>query len=316
MLCRSADSIFWMARYVERIENISRFLSITLQTTLDSESDDAEFWQPLVALAGDTRQFRSRFGRATEANVIEYLTFDNENSNSISELLRQARENARSLRETLSSEMWEQLNVVYLQVQETSLADILAAPEQFFSQLRLSSLAFNGIVAGTLSHGLGYHFARLGSMLERADQTLRLLDVRHRLLLPSIKNVETPIDDVQWAAVLGAASAYEMYRQRHHQITPDRVVDFLLFDPEFPRSARFCVSNALDAVKSISRLAKQDTVALPAFRRLSKAQSQMVTDGIDDLMLIGVSEYISSLETGLRSVTDDVFSAFMQQRAA
>jgi A predicted alpha-helical domain with a conserved ER motif. len=197
LLSRVAESVYWMARYIERAENVARFAGVNLHLILDLPGERANQWQALVEASGDAHVFEERYGEATPDNVTRFLTFDRENPNSIVSCLAAARENARSVRDTISSEMWEQANSMYLRVTHgsgTGRADSLA---DFFSEVRMACHLFHGITDGTMSHNEAWHFMRVGRKLERADKTTRILDVKYFLLLPSLKEIGTPYDDLQ-----------------------------------------------------------------------------------------------------------------------
>ena len=197
MLSRVADSIYWMSRYVERAENVARFVDVNLNLMLDAPSGADQQWSPLVNTTGDHADFEKRYGQATQQNVIGFLTFDRDNPNSMISCLRSARENARSVREIISSEMWLQLNQFYLMVNEAaSSGKGVESPHDFYSQVKLSSQLFTGVTDATMTHGEAWHFCRLGRKLERADKTSRILDVKYFILLRSVADVGTPIDDI------------------------------------------------------------------------------------------------------------------------
>ncbi len=238
MLARVAESIYWMSRYIERAENVARFIEVNLNLMLDLPLGSAQQWKPLVETTGDAAEFKKRYGEATQQNVIQFLTFDLENGNSIRACLRAARENARSVREIISSEMWEQVNQFYLMVNAADAAS-RTDPQELFASVRMAGHLFGGVTDATMTHNEGWNFCRLGRMLERADKTSRILDVKYFLLLPTAADVGTTSDDIQWAAVLRSASAFEMYRKAHGRITPDRVAEFLLFEKEFPRAIQY-----------------------------------------------------------------------------
>src|SRR5438876_4414227 len=210
MLSRVADSIYWMSRYGERAENVARFIEVNLQLMLDGPSGEGQQWEPLVNTTGDHEAFTKRHGEATQQNVIHFLTFDAENPNSILSCVRAARENARTIREIISSEMWLQLNKFYLMV--TAAAEDSSAqadPYEFFTEVKNANHLFNGITAATMTHGEPWHFFHMARMLERADKTSRILDVKYFILLRSVQDVGTPFDDIQWAAVLRSAGVLE-----------------------------------------------------------------------------------------------------------
>ena len=253
MLSRVADSVYWMSRYVERAENVARFVDVNFQLMLDAPAGNDQQWEPLVATTGDHAQFTKRHGAATEEKVTKFLTFESENPNSILCCLRAARANARSVREIISSEMWLQLNRFYLIVRSAAESPGgLENPQDFFDTVRQASHLFSGITDATMSRGEAWHFSRLGRMLERADKTSRILDVKYFLLLRSADDVGSPFDAIQWAALLRSASAFEMYRKRHGRISPKGVADFLLLDREFPRAIHYCLVTARDSLHAIS----------------------------------------------------------------
>jgi len=165
MLSRVADSLYWMSRYIERAENVARFIDVNLNLMLDLPAGATEQWAPLVITTGDDALFAEQYGKATRENVIQFLTFARENPNSIISCLRAARENARSVREIISSEMWEQVNTFYLMVTDLSAAvRVKEAPYEFFREIKMASHLFEGLANATMSHGEGWHFCRLGQM--------------------------------------------------------------------------------------------------------------------------------------------------------
>ena len=197
-----------MNRYIERAENIARILDVKLQLMLDLSVNTTEQWESLLPTTGDHSMFQERFDEATTKNVVAFLTFDPGNPNSIFSCLRVARENARSVREIITAEMWEHVNKFYLMVRDAASAgDFPEAPHDFFDEIKSDSHLYQGITDATMSHGEGWHFGHLGRLMERADQTSRILDVMHSYLLPSITDVDSPIDDIQWSAGLKSASA-------------------------------------------------------------------------------------------------------------
>lgn len=310
MLSRVADSIYWMSRYVERAENVARFIDVNLQLMLDAASGEDQQWLPLVSTTGDHEAFEKKYGQPTQANVIHFLTFDADNSNSILSCVRGARENARTIREIISSEMWLQLNKFYLKVREASESpDRIANAHDFFTEVKNESHLFNGITAATMTHGESWHFFHLGRMLERADKTSRILDVKYFILLRSAQDVGTPFDDLQWAAVLRSASAFEMYRKRHGRISPKGVVEFLLLDREFPRAINFSLLAARDSLHQISG------TPLGTFRhKPEKLLGQLCSDlsftGVDEIIDGGLHEYLDELQDKMNDVGTGIFETF------
>ncbi len=186
MLSRVADALYWTSRYVERAENVARFIDVSLNLMLESSAHGERDWASLVLTTGDQEFFEKKYGRATPANVTQFLTFDEEYSSSIWSSVSRARENARSVRDIISREMWQELNEFYLMVQQAARPD--AQPEdliEFCGRVKRAGIYFEGVTNATLSRGEAYHFAHLGRMLERADKTSRILDVKYFLLSPA-----------------------------------------------------------------------------------------------------------------------------------
>jgi uncharacterized alpha-E superfamily protein len=314
MLARVADSIYWMSRYVERAENVARFIEVNLNLMLDLPVGSAQQWQPLVATTGDAEEFAKRHGTATQRNVIQFLTFDQENVNSIRSCLRAARENARSVREIISSEMWEQLNEFYLMVNSAD-AGSRADPQDLFASVRRAGHLFTGVTDATMTHNESWHFCRLGRMLERADKTSRILDVKYFLLLPTAADVGTTSDDIQWAAVLRSASAFEMYRKAHGRIAPDRVVEFLLFEKEFPRAVQYCLVRARQSVHAISGT-PAGVFRHPVERLLGELCSELAYARVEAVIAAGLHEHLDRLQTKMNEVGTGISETFFAARGA
>jgi len=310
MLSRVADSIYWMSRYIERAENVARVIDVTLNLMLDMPVGSVEQWQPLVETTGDAREFERRYGVATQQRVIEFLTFDPDNPNSIRSCLRAARENARSVREVISSEMWQRLNEFYLMVTSAAAgASSVTDPQDLFASVKLSSHEFAGVTDATMTHNEGWHFCQLGRHLERADKTSRILDVKYFLLLPTAADVGTTYDDIQWAAVLRSASALEMYRKRYGRMSPERIVEFLLLDREFPRAIQSCLMAARESVHAISGTPAA-IFHSPVEQRLGELCSELAYVQVDDIVAGGLHEYLDRLQTRMNQVGTGVHETF------
>ena len=219
---------------------------------------------------------------ATGDDVIQFLTFDEQYSNSILSCLRSARENARSVRETISSEMWEQVNSFYLMVKDASQVRPLAQLPSFFAEVKMASHLFAGVTDATMSHNEGWHFGRLGQLIERADKTARILDVKYFILLPAVNLVGTTLDELQWIALLKSASGYEMYRKTERRISPTCVAKFLLLNREFPRSIQFC---------------------------LLEAELDFIT--VEEVIQAGLHEFLDHIQSQLNLVGKEVFETFL-----
>ncbi|MBI2826531.1 MAG: alpha-E domain-containing protein [Planctomycetia bacterium] len=314
MLSRVANSIFWMNRYIERAENVARFIEVNLHLTLGLDNGFANQWEPLVITTGDHASFVERYGAATQKNVIDFLTFDKENPNSILSCLNAARENARSVREIISSAMWLELNKFYLTVRGASHGGwSVSRAHDFFDQIIVSSHLLSGISDATMSHGEAWHFARMGQLLERADKTSRILDVKYFILLPRPQDVGTPLDTIQWAALLKSASALEMYRKSRGRISPAAVADFLILDRHFPRSIRFCLLGAED---SLHRITGSDpgTFCNKAEQRLGRLRAEFDYTQVSDIIDQGLHEYLDHFQTKLNQVGDAISETFFAPR--
>jgi uncharacterized alpha-E superfamily protein len=289
-------------------------MDVNLQLVLDSIMLQHEQWKPLVKVTGDVDLFNRKYGDASQENVIQFLTFDSDYPNSILSCLISARENARSIREIISSEMWEQVNKFYLLVKDAAQdSSALDRSHDFFDEVKRSSHLFTGLTMDTMSHGEGWHFSRLGRLIERADKTSRILDVKYFLLLPQVEYVGTPYDNIQWSAVLKSASGLEMYRKRFHQITPRQVVDFLIFDREFPRAIGYCLQKAEDSLHAISGTAS-GTYSNLAERKLGRLNVDLNFTDAQAVIVSGVHEFLDHFQMKMNEVGDAIFETFFAMR--
>ncbi len=309
MLSRVANSIYWLNRYIERAENVARFVDVNVNLMLDLPAEITQQWQPLVSITGDVKLFKNRYGEANAENVIQFLTFDSDYPNSIISCLQVARENARSIREIISSEMWEEVNSFYLMVKEASPGKPRDSLPKFFEQVKMASHRFAGVMDATMTHNEGWHFGQMGRLLERADKTTRLLDVKYFVLLPSAKWVGTPLDQIQWMSLLKSASAYEMYRKCQHRIIPSSVVKFLILNRQFPRSIHFCLWQAERCLHEITNTSI-GTWCNSAERSLGKLCSQLGYLTIDDIVESGLHEFLGDMQSSINGVGNEIYTTF------
>ncbi len=314
MLSRVANSIYWLSRYIERADNVARFVSVNLDLMLDSDVGQEQQWQPLVNTSGDHKDFERRYGEATQENVIRFLAFDEENPNSVLSCLRSARENARQVREIIASSMWQQLNEYYLFVRDAAAQpDRIESLNRYFLQVRRGASTFMGMTDSTMTRGEPYQFSKLGRMLERADKTSRILDVKYFILLRSIAEVGSPIDHIQWSAVLRSASAFEMYRKQYGAISPYRVVDFLLFSHDFPRAVRFCLDKAHESLRAITKT-PAGHVRTDLERILGALCSDVTYTQSSEVIESGLHEYLDDLQDRLNQVGTEVHQTFFARK--
>ena len=310
MLSRVADAIYWASRYVERAENVARFINVNLDLMLDSPMAARPSWEPLVQTTGDQALFEERYGDYSPENVTRFLTFERDYPNSIVSAVFAARENARTVREVISREMWEAINELYLIVKQAK-TDSLHPEEMagFYDQVKQAGIRYAGATDATLSHGEAWRFSRLGRMLERADKTSRILDVKYFILLPNLGDVGKAIDQVGWKALLNSASALQMYRQQYHIITPRSVAEFLIFDDEFPRSIRHCVHRTQEALQRILG-APAGSYRYPAERLVGKLRAELDYAEMDDVMEVGLHEYLDRIQLSLNSIGGAITERF------
>lgn len=259
MLSRHADSAFWIGRFIERAEATARMIDVHYHFGLESPLvGSALRWSSILAISGQESSFSERYSKQDERSVLQFFAFDQENSSSIASCLRFARENARSICDQISSEMWECVNKMYLDFRVWDVERVLAtSPFAFFQNVKDGSHLFQGIANRTLMMGETRDFHDAGRFLERADQTARILDVKYHDLLPRFActsvqvlraddhpdldpaSVGGPVDAHGWFAVLKSVGAFEAFSKTFRQgITPARVAEFLILDPRFPASVR------------------------------------------------------------------------------
>lgn len=297
MLSRVAESLYWLGRYIERAENNSRILDVNLQVTLDNESSGDETerlaWEPILATLEDLTLFRKLYAVTNADAVCEFVTFAKENPNSIRSCVAGARENARTVREYISSEMWERINSMYLWINSTEARQIYAGSAiDFYRHIVDYAHQFHGTTDATLTHGEGWNFLLTGKYLERADSTSRILDLKYHILLPTDEKVGGNVDTVQWQAVLKSCSAFEAYRKVHPgQLTPGSVTEFIVLETGFPRSIRFCVDRLDVALHRISGCERAH-FSNEAERLSGRLCSDLNYTTITDIFNTGLHQYL------------------------
>ncbi|QDV22119.1 alpha-E domain-containing protein [Aureliella helgolandensis] len=309
MLSRVANSIYWMTRYIERAENLARFIDVSSNVILDQPEAAAKQWEPLVRTTSDEKYFREHYGEFTASNVRNFLTFDREYSNSILSSLSQARENARTVREAISSEAWEVLNENYLAVKHAALQGAAAANSDFYTEVKRQSHLFNGVFDSTMSRDKGWYFANIGRFLERADKTSRILDVKYFTLLPSFDDVDTTLDDLLWSAVLRSVSGFEMYRKRYHSLTINRVVEFLVLDTKFPRSIHYCVRTAIGSLNRVG--GPEDNIAL---KQAAAIEAKLCNVTAKEVINGGLHEFIDGIQKELNRLGEAIHETYFARR--
>lgn len=310
MLSRVAESIYWMARYIERAENTARFVEVTLNLVLDQPMGVDQPWRPLINATGDDEVFDKSYQSADGESATRFLAFDKDYANSVITTLRNARENARSIRESLSSEAFEQINSLYHFVDDAARSSTqLDSPTEFFDTIRHQCHTLTGILDATMSHDHAWHFANMGRLLERADKTSRILDVKYFTLLPTVDSVGTALDDLQWSSLLFSISGFEAYRREHHMIRSDKVVDFFLLRPEFPRSVLFCVENIETSLAAISGGATDERHAKPA-SQVAAVRKRLREADAKEILLGGLHEFVDSIQGDMNRIGDTLSETY------
>jgi uncharacterized alpha-E superfamily protein len=316
MLSRVAHSLYWMSRYIERAENVARLLDVNLQLLLDFQSSTSgvpeDHWGSILASAGDEVLFDAHYEEADSRTVTEFMAFDPRNPGSILSCVLAARENARMVRDQISSEMWQAINELYLYLKGRNVDDVRASGmSEFFQHIKIASHLFQGLTEATYSRNEGWEFIQFGKFLERADKTTRILDVKYHILLPSAVDVGGAVDTAQWQAVLRSASALEAYRRFYvREILPWKVAEFLIFSDSFPRSLHYCMVQIDDFLRRIlgETGARAHSATARASRRLlADLQSLSITDVLQD----GLHEFLLEVQKSLDRLGDEVVQTTM-----
>jgi uncharacterized alpha-E superfamily protein len=315
MLSRVADSLYWMSRYIERAENNARIAGVHLQLLLDltnpGEAYPNQQWDPIVSSLEENELFASLYEKPNGKAVIDFVSLQKKNPNSIHSCLTLARENARSTSGQISSEMWEQINSLYLFLKsETAKRLVRTSPYEFFKRIITGSQLFQGITDATMTHGEGWDFIRIGKYLERADCTSRILDVKYHILLPSGEQVGGNVDTLQWISVLRSCSALEGYRKVYFgHVAPWRVAEFIITHPTFPRSVRFCIDSLDAAMHQIS--GTHDSKYTNEAERLSgRLRSDLDYATIADIFKFGLHEYLDQIQERLVEISNALYATY------
>jgi uncharacterized alpha-E superfamily protein len=311
MLSRIADSLFWMARYIERAEDTARILDVNYHMMLEQSYQPYRLrWSPLIVMAGEEEPFRQLRCEANAQTVFDFLAFRPDNPSSILQCIAKARENARTIRERISREMWEDINGLYHMVGRFSAAEeIVAGPHRFCDAVKFACQRFHGVTDATLPHDEGWQFLRIGWYLERAEATARLVDVQYQHLLEAPSVAPTPANH-QWMAVLKSVGAYEAYhRQYHSPIRPEKVAEMLILHPQHPRSIRFSATEVQAALRAISG-SSSGSYANEAERLTGKVLEGLRYDTIEEVFARGLHSYLGEILRTLRSVGEDIARSY------
>jgi uncharacterized alpha-E superfamily protein len=312
MLSRTANNLYWMARFVERAENTARMLDVAYRMSLvpkDARLADQEWYAPLN-ITGTLYPFTGRYSRVDAGGVLHYMVLDAENPLSILSCAKTARENARAVRGSITSEMWEVINGTWLEMQRMT-EDKLRSERvhEFFEWVKERSHLFRGVTVGTLLREEAFHFNRLGTFLERADNTARILDVKYHVLLSSVEDVGGAEDYYQWAAVLRSVSSFESYRKVFRDvITPLRVAELLILRDNMPRSLHLCMAESWDILQRLRGPGTDE-----ALRLAGELHSRLRFGRIDAIFAGGLHEYLTDFLHRLSALGHEIDAAFFAQ---
>jgi uncharacterized alpha-E superfamily protein len=311
MLSRIADSLFWLARYMERAEDTARVLDVNYHMLLEESDHSYRLrWDPLLVMAGDEARFHELFQEADAHTVFEFLAFHPANPSSILQCIAKARENARTIRDRLSREMWEDINGLYHAVNGFDPEhEIPAGPHRFCDRVKFGSHRFHGVADATLPHDEGWNFLQLGCFLERAEMTARLVDVQYQYLLDAPSSPGPP-DNHQWMAVLKSVGAYEAYRRKYYsQIRPEKVAEMLILNPQHPRSILFSVNEVQSAQLALSG-SRNGGYANEAERLTGKLLERLRYDKIADIFGGGLHSYLSDVVESCLGIGEHIANCY------
>lgn len=310
MLRRIAGSLFWSARYLERAQWRARLVDVNHRLLLEVPPRQADPWEPLVRITAEQDLFFTLHSRADEKSVMDFFVFDRENRSSIRSCIEAVRSNLSPLRHLISSELWLEINRLYLQCQSWSpqMLAAIGVPE-FFAALEGHFYTVMGIISNTLPRDLAYDLMEVGTMLERPDNISRLLDVKYHYLLPRFEDLGGPADVRQWAAVLRSASALEAFRKAYgNAIRVDRVVEILVFAPTFPRSTRFSVERLAQA---LGRIVERETGHPPSALPCNDLLSLLRTGSAAEMIASGLHEFLLKIERECARIAGQVYDDYM-----
>lgn len=320
MLSRTADHLFWMARYTERAENTARMLDVNVQTALLPQSAQAaeDGWRAMLGISELLSEFDDKYGLLTAKDVLDFMVRDPDNPSSIASCLTQARENARAVRGTLTTEVWETHNATWLELQNKLKSGLLEQdPSQFFEWVKYRSHLSRGVTLGTMLRDEAIHFIRLGSCLERADNTARILDVKfhgaqHSAYADAPSRDNEQPDFYFWAAILRSVSAFEIYRKVYRDvITPERVAELLMLRADMPRSLLACMEEVVGTLEQVRNDVSGDTE-----RFAGKLHAELKFSNIEEILASGLHEYLTQFLERIFEVGNRISRDFLVPMAA
>ena len=319
MLSRTADHLYWMNRYTERAENTARMLNVNYETSLLPQSADVAQvgWQGLLSISELLPSYTSLYGEVTPQGVMEFMVSDEDNPSSIVSCLRAARENARAVRGTLTTEVWETQNQTWLEVKRMLKSRAFERdPGQFFEWVKFRSHLSRGVAVGTMLMDEALHFMRLGTFLERADNTARLVDVKFHALqsdfLGNGKQKDQEYDFYHWSAILRSVSGFEIYRKVYRDvIRPERVAELLILRPDMPRSLHASMNEVVSNLRLVGSESDSETL-----RHAGKLRAELQYGRIDEILATGLHTFLTQFLDRVNDIGSRISRDFLLPETA
>ena len=316
MLSRTADHLFWMARYTERAENTARMLDVNVQTAMlpQSDQDAAKGWRAMLGISELQASYDRKYGSVNAGEVIDFMVRDPANPSSIAACLTEARENARAVRGTLTTEVWEIQNQTWLDMQKRLGSGLLESdPSKFFEWVKFRSHVSRGVTLGTMLRDEAVYFIRLGTFLERADNTARILDVKYHGAKEAAPGDEmSQRDYYYWAALLRSVSGFEIYRKVYRDvITPARIAELLMLRGDMPRSLLACMDEVLGNLQAV-----RNDVSAETERCAGRLHAELKFGRIDDILKAGLHDTLTAFLQNVYELGNRVSRDFLVPLAA
>jgi uncharacterized alpha-E superfamily protein len=313
MLSRTANNLYWMSRHIERAENTARMLDVTYRMSLLPYRTPDQVWAdpwalPLVITGLATAYYERYPGALTAERVLRFIALDPASPSSILSCIQSARENARTVRGAITSEMYEDINGLWLEIKDRSFESIFAQGiSNFFDWVKMRSHQFRGVTFGTMLRDEAYQFIRLGTFMERADNTARILDVKYHTLLPSVADVGGAVDYYQWGALLRSVSAFDSYRKVYRDvITPMKVAELLILRDDVPRSLHACTREIYDILRGLC-----DASSREPERLAGELNAQLRYGRTEQIITFGLHEYLMGVLDKLSALNEEINQHFL-----
>ncbi|WP_334153981.1 alpha-E domain-containing protein [Tepidimonas sp.] len=317
MLSRTADHLFWMARYTERAENTARMLDVHYQTSLLPQSDAVarQGLEGLLRISELMPAYQYQYGEISARDVLHFMVRDEHNPSSIFSCLRAARENARAVRGVLTTEMWETQNQTWLELQRLLCAgDFERDPGHFFEWVKFRSHVSRGVAYGTMLQDEAFHFLRMGTFLERADNTARMLDVKFHAVAPDVSAPAGPLsaadptlDFYHWSSILRSVSAFEIYRKVYRSvITPERVAELLILRRDMPRSLTACLDEVVRNLEAVRNDHSAETE-----RHAGRLRAELRFARIDEILANGLHAFLTQFLERVNALGTRISQTFL-----